>query len=128
MAPIIKNGCFRNMRYTVANILFRLRFPRGWIQDIDFRPHFDGHLLNVVYPIPHGLDEADIEARLSKGLRQSYRWMRRLRCILRQGDRVQYCLGTLHPRRQYLKACSTWEDLANGVAPRDVVEYWRQEA
>ncbi len=113
------------MRYVVAHFLFRLRFPRGWLRGTDFQPHFDGHVLNAVILIPTGLDDAATEAALFRRLRQAFHWMRRLRFLLRRGDRVQYCLGTVNPRQQYLKAWSSWDDLANGVEPRNVVEYWR---
>ena len=116
------------MRYALANAFYRLRFPSGWLSGTDFRPHFDGYLINACTRIPTGLEDVGIEAALMRRLNQSYRWMRLLRYFLRRGDRVQYCLGTTNPRRQYLKAWSSWEDLANGVAPRDVVEYWHSEA
>ena len=115
------------MRYAVANILYRLRFPHGWVRATDFRPHFDGHLLNVCTIIPGGLDDSATEAILAYRLRQSYRWMRLLRVLLRKGDRVQYCLGTTKPLKQYLKAWSSWGDFASGIEPRDIVEYWRIE-
>jgi hypothetical protein len=115
------------MRYVLADILYRLRFLKGWLQGADFRPHFDGYLLNACTIIQAGLDDAAVEQVLRSRLLQSYQWMRRLRFLLRRGDRVQYCLGTLRPRRQYLKAWSSWEDLANGIEPRNVVEYWRPE-
>ncbi|MDB5335166.1 MAG: hypothetical protein JWN70_785 [Planctomycetaceae bacterium] len=113
------------MRYWVANLMYRLRFPRGWLRGEDFRPHFDGYLLNACTPIPVGLEAAAVESILARRLQQSFRWMRLLRFVLRRGDRVQYCLGTLTPRRQYLKAWSSWEDLAEGIPPRDIAEYWR---
>jgi hypothetical protein len=115
------------MRYVVANLLYRLRFPSGWLRGEDFRPHFDGRLINAVAVIPTGLDETAIETALSLRLKQSYYWMRKLRFLLRKGDRVQFCLGTKEPRQQYLKAWSSWEDLAKGVEPRGVTEYWRDQ-
>ena len=113
------------MRYAVANLLYRLRFPRGWLRGTDFRPAFDGYLLNACTPIPAGLEGSAVETILIQRLRQSFRWMRLLRFFLRRGDRVQYCIGTLVPRQQYLKAWSSWEDLAQGIEPRDVSEYWQ---
>jgi hypothetical protein len=115
------------MRYAIANFLFRTRFPTGFLTATDFRPHFDGHLINACTGIPAGLDSVRIEAILSRRLKQSFRWMRLLRFLLRPGDKVQYCLGTLEPRHQYMKAWSSWDDLADGVQPRDVTEYWRSK-
>lgn len=115
------------MRYAIANFLYRLRFPHGWLRGTDFRPHFDGYLLNACTIIPAGLESGDVELVLKRRLRQSYRWMRVLRFLLRRGDRVQYCLGTTKPLKQYMKAWSSWDDLAEGVEPRDVAEYWRGE-
>jgi hypothetical protein len=113
------------MRYAIANLLYRLRFPSGWLSATDFRPHFEGHLLNACTLIPAGLDAEAVEAALSRRLRGSFRWMRLLRFLLRSGDKVQYCLGTQEPRRQYMKAWSSRDDLAAGIPPRDVAEYWR---
>jgi hypothetical protein len=113
------------MRYAIANFLYRLRFPSGWLSATDFRPHFEGHLLNACTLIPAGLTAEAVEEALSRRLRQSFRWMRLLRFLLRSGDKVQYCLGTLAPRHQYMKAWSSREVLAAGAAPRDVAEYWR---
>jgi hypothetical protein len=62
---------------------------------------------------------------LLRRLQQSFRWMRLLRFLLRRGDKVQYCLGTVEPRLQYMKAWSSRDDLAAGLPPRDVAEYWR---
>src|SRR2546430_15920888 len=112
------------MRYAIANLLYRLRFPSGFITATDFRPHFDGHLLNVCTLIPTDLTGDAIEAALSRRLQQSFQWMRVLRFLLRRGDRIQYCLGTHEPRQQYLKAWSSRDDLAAGAAPRNIVEYW----
>lgn len=116
------------MRYAIANILYRIRFPSGFITATDFRPHFDGHLLNACTPIPAGLDAASTEAVLARRLRQLFRWMRLLRCLLRSGDRVQYCLGTAKPMHQNLTAWSSSADLASGVPPRDVAQYWHPGA
>ena len=113
------------VRYAIINLLYRLRFPSGWVRATDFRPHFPGHLLNACTLIPAGLEADSLDAVLSHRLRQSFRWMRVLRFLLRRGDKVQYCIGTIEPRRQYLKAWSSREDLAAGVPPRDVAEYWR---
>jgi hypothetical protein len=113
------------MRHAIANLLFRLRFPSGSISATDFRPHFEGHLLNAFTPIPAGLDADGTKAALSHGLQKSFRWMRLLRFLLRRGDKVQYCLGTLQPPQQYLKAWSSREDLVAGLPPRDITEYWR---
>lgn len=113
------------MRYAIANLLYRLRFPSGSLSATDFRPHFDGHLLNACTSIPAGLRADAIEEALSRRLRESFRWMRLLRFLLRSGDKVQYCLGTLAPPRQYMKAWSSREGLAAGVPPKDVAEYWR---
>ncbi len=113
------------MRYVIANILYHIRFPSGFLTATDFRPHFDGHLLNVCTLIPSGLDASSMEAILTRRLRQSFRWMRLIRFLLRSGDRIQYCLGTLEPHHQYMKAWSSRQDLATGVPPRDVAEYWR---
>jgi hypothetical protein len=113
------------MRYAVANLLYRLRFPSGWLSATDFRPHFEGHLLNACTLIPADLEPEAIQQALSRRLQQSFRWMRLLRFLLRRGDKVQYCLGTLEPRHQYMKAWSSRDDLAAGVPPRDVAEYWR---
>jgi hypothetical protein len=113
------------MRYAIANILYRLRFPSGGINATDFRPHFEGYLLNATTLIPAGLKEPQaVEAALSRRLRQSFRWMRLLRFLLRDGDKVQYCLGTSQPRQQYMKAWSSRDDLAANVPPRDVANYW----
>jgi hypothetical protein len=51
--------------------------------------------------------------------------MRLLRFLLRAGDKVQYCLGTVKPRQQFMVAWSSSDDLAAGVPPRNVAEYWR---
>jgi hypothetical protein len=115
------------MRYVLADLLYRLRFPGGGLRGVDFRPNFDGYLLNAVTLIPAGLDDAAVEQALTQRLSQSYWWMRCLRFLLSRGDRVQYCLGTKRPRQQYLKAWSSWDDLARGYPPRNVVEYWRPE-
>src|SRR5947207_13486797 len=106
------------MRYALANLLYRLRFPSGFLTATDFRPHFEGRLLNACTMIPAGLDPKAVEVELSRRLRRSFRWMRLLRFLLRRGDRVQYCLGTREPRQQYMKAWSSWDDLATGVPPR----------
>ena len=112
------------MRYAVANLLFRLRFPSGSLAGCDFRPHFDGHLLNATVCIPAGLDAPTTEAVLARRLRQSFQWVRFLRVLLRPGDRVQFCLGTLRPRQQYLKAWSTRGDLTAGTPPHGITHYW----
>jgi len=113
------------MRYAIANVFYRLRFPSGRISATDFRPHFQGHLLNATTLIPAGLTEPQaVEAALARRLRQSFRWMRVLRFLLRNGDRVQYCLGTSRPRQQYMTAWSSRDDLVANVPPRDVANYW----
>ena len=111
------------MRYVIANLLYRLRFPSGWIQATDFRPHFEGYLLNVYTLIRPGLDEAAVEAALSSRLQASFRWMRLLRFLMRRNDKVQYCLGTRNPLQQYINAWSSREDLSAGIPPRDVQRY-----
>jgi hypothetical protein len=113
------------MRYALVNVLYRVRFPTGFITATDFRPTFDGHLLNVCTYIPAGLNASDTEAILVNRLRSSSRWMRMLRGLVRPGDKVQFCLGTKRPLRQYMKAWASRDDLSAGVAPRDVAEYWR---
>jgi hypothetical protein len=113
------------MRYAIADLLYRLRFPSGGISATDFCPHFHGSLLNATTLIPADLsDPQALEAELSRRLRQSFRWMRLLRFLLRDGDRVQYCLGTSHSRQQYMKAWSSRDDLAANIPPRDVANYW----
>jgi hypothetical protein len=113
------------MRYAIANVLYRLRFPSGGITATDFRPHLQGYLLNAVTLIPTGLkDPQAVEAELFRRLRQSFRWMRLLRFLLRDGDRVQYCLGTSQPHQQYMKAWSSRDDLVTNFPPRDVANYW----
>jgi hypothetical protein len=113
------------MRYALLNLLYRLRFPSGFITATDFRPHFDGHLINTCTMIPSHLDPASVEDALIRRLRQSFMWVRLFRFLLRPGDRVQYCLGTREPRQQYMKAWSSHDDLSAGIPPRDVTEYWR---
>src|SRR5262245_49393929 len=99
------------MRYALVNLLYKLRVPSGFVTSTDFRPHFEGHLLNVCTIIPVGLNPDRIEAALASKLRQSFTWMCKLRFLLRDGDKVQFCLGTLNPRQQYLVAWSFREDL-----------------
>ena len=113
------------MRYAIARILWRVRFPSGNLTATDFRPDFDGHLLNAVVLISAGMDTPAIEQALSRRLRQAYRWMRCIRFLVRSGDRVQYILGTRVPQQQYLKAWSSRDDLSATIPPRDVIENWR---
>lgn len=109
----------------LINLIFRLRFPSGHVTATDFRPNVDGHLLNACAYIPAGLDAERVETALSRKLQLAFTWMRRLRFLMRPGDKVQYCLGTRKPRRQYMKAVSSRDDLAAGVPPTAIAEYWR---
>lgn len=108
------------MRYLLLNALFRIRFPNGFITVVNFRPHFDGNLINACALVRAEHDPAMLEEILSRRLHQCFVWMRLIRVLLGPGDRVQCCLGTFTPRRQYLKAWSSRSDLVACVPPRTV--------
>jgi hypothetical protein len=114
----------RLLRYALANLLYRLRFPSGSLTATDFRPHSDGFLLNAPIVIPAQLKPEAVDATLSRRLEQSFRWMCLLRFLLRDGDKVQFCLGTAKPLQQYMKAWSSRDDLAANIPPRDIAKYW----
>ena len=114
-------------RYAIANLLYRTRFPSGCLSATDFRPDFDGYLLNACVILPVGLNPRAVEEASFRRLEQTCRWMRTLRFLLRPGDRVQFCIGTRRPPTQTLKAWCSRADLAAGVLPRDVTSYFRAD-
>lgn len=91
------------MRYTIARLLYRLRFPTGGLSICDFRSHFDGYAVNTYVIIaPRGIPD-DTRAIAYKRWAQMVRWLRLLRPLFADGDKIQMVVGFHSPPTQLLK-------------------------
>ena len=91
------------MRYAIARILYRFRFVHGDLRQCDFRPHFDGRLINAHVAIrPQATFEETRDLAYRRWV-QMVNWVRLLRWLFGHGDRVQMVVGFRDPMRQLLK-------------------------
>jgi hypothetical protein len=113
------------MRYAIANILFRLRFPSGGLTACDFRPHWDGFALNAFAPVPSNLSGQELHDAVYRRLAQIIAWLKLLRPLVASGDRVQLIVGQREPQCQLFKGWVSRQDLASKhTVARDGWEYW----
>jgi hypothetical protein len=91
------------MRYSIARFVYRLRFAHGDLRQCDFRPHFDGHLVNAHVTIkPQATAEQTRELAYHRWI-QMIKWLGVLRWLFGPGDRIQMVVGLRRPPRQLLK-------------------------
>jgi hypothetical protein len=91
------------MRYSIARLLYRLRFPTGGLSICDFRPHFDGYAVNTHVVIAPQRIPSDTRAVAYKRLVQMVRGLRVLHLFFADGDRIQMVVGFRNPPTQLLK-------------------------
>jgi hypothetical protein len=91
------------MRYKLARILFRLRFPSGNLRECDFRPHLPGYIINLSLPILPQQTAEQTRALAYRAWGALFRHAQRLRVLFKPEDCVQLIVGTIKPPRQILK-------------------------
>lgn len=81
------------MKFEDAAQAFRARFPDGGMKRCDFRPHFDGYMVNAHSMILPAQDEAATREAALALLADIASWLQAYSSTFEPGDRLQLIVG-----------------------------------
>ncbi len=105
------------MRYAVAKILYRIRFPRGDLSECDMRPEHQAFLVNAYSTIKPQHSSSANRDLAYKRWNQMVRWVQRISWLFAECDRIQFAVGFRNPPRQLLKGWTSVDRIL-GIDPR----------
>ena len=113
------------MWYQLANALFRMRFAPSRLQWCDFRPHWNGYLVNAGAFVPSELDGQALHDAVYGRVGGLFQWVVKHRRLFANGDRLQILVWDQGSGTTWFRA---WVPQAELSLPHptlhDGYEYW----